>query len=132
MQVIHSRNPQGSMTPFLQLMHTSAEQEPGGMLALNEPVVFSWERPRERLIFYPGFRRNPAQELGQAFNALSQAEASLADAAEAVVGGARHFLFSTPHLVVRGDIGNDNRFNMIGHFISLLFVRRLSMSSSSK
>ena len=111
MQLINSRNPQGSMAPFLQLMHTSAKLE-GDMLILNEPVVFSWERPRERLIFFPGFRRNPAAELGQAFHSLSQAENSIVEAAEAVVGGAQHFLFSTPHLVVRGDIGHDNRFNL--------------------
>jgi len=109
--VIPSRNAHSAMTPFLQMMQISGEQD-GESLAINEPVIFRFERPRERLIFYPAFRRNVAQELGQALASLSQAEETLPQAAAAVLGGARHFMFSTPHMVVRGDIGFDGRFNL--------------------
>ncbi|MCP4896070.1 MAG: hypothetical protein GY906_03765 [bacterium] len=111
MHLIPSRNAQSAMAPFLQMMHTSAEQE-GDMLILNEPVLFTFEKPRERLVFYPGYARNPASELGQACQSLAQTEGAIEDAAKAVVNGAGHFLFSTPHLVVRADVDSSGRFNM--------------------
>jgi hypothetical protein len=111
MQLITSRNIHGALAPLLQLMHVSAEQE-NDRFILREPVIFTFDRPRERLIFYPDFRRNPAHELGQALLSLSQAEASIEEAATAVISGASHFLFSTPHLVVRGDIDHGGRFNL--------------------
>lgn len=110
-QIIPGRNFQSLMVPMLQSLHTAAEEE-GEDLVFHDPVIFTVHRPTERLVFFPGFRRNPAQELGQAFASLAQAEGSIEDAAKAVTDGGGHFLFSTPQLVVRGSVGGDGRFNL--------------------
>ena len=110
-QIIPARNVQQALVPLLQALHTTAE-DIGEDLVFTDPVVFRFRNPRERLVFFPGFRRNPAQELSQSMQSLVQAEGNIQQAADAVVAGAGHFLFSTPQLVVRGDIGTDGRFNL--------------------
>ena len=111
MQLINSRNPHSAMASFLQMMHIAAEQE-GKMLHLRQPCIFTWDHPCERLIFYPGFARNPAKELRQALQSIAQTESVILPAAESVLQGARHFLFSTPQLVLQANIDGSGCFNM--------------------
>lgn len=71
-----------------------------------------YEKPRERLIFWPGFVRNPARELVIALSGLKQIEDVITESAEKVVSGREHFIFSTPQLVVQANVDDYNKFNM--------------------
>lgn len=112
MNQITARNGQQAMAQVLQLLHTSGELSDEGVLSFNSPVTLTYENPRERFIFWPGFRRNPAQEFYTALSSLQGAEAGIPQSAEAILGGASHFLFSTPQLVVQGQVGKDGRLNL--------------------
>lgn len=111
MEMIFSRNPQGAMAPLLSFMHTAGELE-GDNLVIDSPVTFVYNNPRERLIFWPQFRRNPAQELYQALGSLAEAEKAIPEAAQAILTGATHFIFSTPQLVVQAKISSSGRLDM--------------------
>jgi hypothetical protein len=110
MELIRSRNQQTAMPALLNTLFEGELRE--DMLVVDHPVVFTFERPRERLVFWPGIRRNPAHELHQALQSISTAEASLEKAAAAIVGGADNFLFTTPQMVVQGKMASDGRMNL--------------------
>lgn len=111
MELIRTRNAQQSLSAIIPLLYSSGE-ESGSDLLLDAPVMFEWERPRERMTFWPSFRRNPAHELAQSLQALRTAEAAIPDAARAVLAGKHHFLFSTPAVAIQGSIGTDGRLHL--------------------
>lgn len=110
MEMIRSRNAQSAMPALLSTLF-EAEQKDGDQV-VDHPVVFTFEKPRERMIYWPGIRRNPAGEMAQALQSLSQTEDALESAAEAVKSGANHFLFSTPQLMVQGRLGTKGELNL--------------------
>jgi len=112
MMNITARNSQQALASFLQLMHSEADLDQKGVLRLTEPITFVFEEPRERFIFWPGFRRNPAQEFHTALQSIAQTESSLPQAAEAILADDSHFLFSTPQLVVQAKLTKAGKVDM--------------------
>lgn len=100
MEMIRARNQQAALPALLQSLYTDGEQH-ADQLLLDHPVVFTFERPRERLIFWPGIRRNPAGELAQALTSLQAAEPHMEQAAQAVVQGNQRFMYHNPQMVVQ-------------------------------
>lgn len=111
MNHIGSRNPQSAMPRLLQLMYRRGDKD-GEMLIMPEPVMFTFQKPRERLIFWPGFQRNPVKELVIALTGLRQVENVISKAAQDVVDGKEHFVFVTPQLMVQANIDRAGKFNM--------------------
>jgi len=111
MEMIRSRNQQAAIPAVLNCLYETGDER-DDVLVVDHPVIFTFERPRERMVYWPGLVRNPAHELMTAFTSLAPSEGSLADAAAAVKGGRKHFLFSTPQLVVQGRMASDGRMDL--------------------
>lgn len=111
MELVRSRNPQSAMSETLNLLYRKGEKV-GENLVMPEPVSFIYEKPRERLIFWPSFQRNPSRELHAALSGIRQIEKVIGDAAKEVMAGKTHFIFSNPQIVVQAHIDRSNRFHM--------------------
>jgi len=112
MEMIRARSPQAAMPALLQAMYAGGDLDDDGNLTLDHPVLFTFEQPRERLIFWPWIRRNPAGELASALQPLAQAEERIPNAAGTIVKGSEHFILSTPSLLVQVRMDRASRFNM--------------------
>lgn len=111
MECLRSRNPQSALPALLNMLYANGVSK-DGKLSLPDPATFVYEKPRERLIFWPGFHRNPAKELVAALGALRQIEDVIPKAAADVVAGREHFIFFTPQMTVQANIDSNNKFNM--------------------
>jgi len=109
MEMTRSRNAQRAVPAMLQALYTG--EQDGDDLLLDYPVLYTFEEPRERLVFWPGIRRNPAAEIQQALHSLQQAEEHLPSAAENILKGNEGFLFSTPQLLVQAKL-RGNQVNL--------------------
>ena len=112
MQVIKARSQQLAMPQLLSTLYDGEQKD--GVLVVDQPVVFTFEQPRERLLFWPGIRRNPAQELVAALAALKVAEDGIEAAVAGVAKGNHSFLFSTPVMVAGAKITGNNCLDMYG------------------
>lgn len=110
MEMIRTRNQQQAMPALLNTLFEGERRDENAVV--DHPVVFTFEQPRERLIFWPGIRRNPAAEMAQALQSLNQTEPHLGDAAKAVLDGSENFLFHHPRLVVQVSENHAGRLNL--------------------
>lgn len=111
MELVRSRNPQSAMPELLHMLYSNGIKE-DEMLIIPDPIMFTFEKPRERLIFWPEFQRNPAKELVVALTGLKDVESVITKAAQDVVDGKEHFIFVTPQLMVQASIDRADKFNM--------------------
>ena len=112
MEQMRSRNAQMAVAGMLQSLYAGGEHTEDDQLLLDHPVLYTFEEPRERLIFWPGIRRNPAQELSQALTSLAQAEEHMEPAAKSITDGSDGFLFSTPRLLVQAHATDAGKINL--------------------
>jgi hypothetical protein len=109
---IVARNPHSALGAFLQqLVDRGTKHE--DQLVFPEPCTFAWQLPKERLIFWDGMLRDPAQELQTAAHGLAEAEAVLELSAQKILKGNRQLLFATPELAVQGQLDTNKRFRLV-------------------
>jgi hypothetical protein len=108
MEVIKARNLQTAMPAILDLLYARGERK-DGQLVYRQPVSVTFEKPDERLLFWPGYKLNPAKQLHQAYASLGTAEAGIPQVAQQILTGTGQFLFSTPILVMRSVISDEGR-----------------------
>lgn len=110
MEVIKARNLQQAFPRVLELMYARGQRTKDEQIVYDRPCIVTMERPDERLLFWPGYKLNPAAHLMQAYQSLATAEPGIAQTAQAVLNGSGQFLFSTPVLVVQSRISKEGRF----------------------
>ena len=106
-----ARNPHSGLCPLLEYLSREGTKQ-GEEYVLAEPCVLRWEQPKERLVFWDGLTRNPAEELRQVATGLALAESHAEPAAKTVLEGNGQFLFSTPLLAVQGRFTSEGRFDL--------------------